>query len=163
VEDQGDPADFGGARDGPGGVASGEAGRREGRRVALRPVPEDDGGRRDARRAETASQMRQEVIRTGDLRDQIEMEVRVALDSLRSAEQQVRAAREGLELAENELAQAQRRYKAGMSNSIEVTDAQTRLARARENHLHALFRHNLARFDLGTAMGAIRSAVGALP
>ncbi len=130
--------------------------------VSLR-LPLFDGGRRDARRAETASQMRQEFIRTRDLRDQIEMEVRVALDSLRSAEQQVRAAREGLELAENELAQAQRRYKAGMTNSIEVTDAQTRLARARENHLRALFRHNLARFDLGTAMGAIRAAVGGLP
>src|SRR5262249_15960970 len=43
-------------------------------------IPIFDGGRRDARRAESASQFRQETIRTADLRDQIELDVRVALD-----------------------------------------------------------------------------------
>ena len=119
-------------------------------------VPVFDGGRRDARRAESASQYRQERIRTTDLRDQIELEVRTALDSLRSADAQVQAAEDGLKLSENELAQAQRRYKAGVTNSIEVTDAQTRLDRARQNRIDALYNHNLARIDLNTAMGTIQ-------
>ena len=46
---------------------------------------------------------------------------------------QVKVAQEGLELADNELAQARRRYEAGVANSLEVTDAQTRLERARDN------------------------------
>jgi outer membrane protein TolC len=120
-------------------------------------IPIFDGGRRDARRAESASLYRQEKIRTADLRDQIELDVRLALDSLRSADAQVKAAEEGLKLAQNELAQAQRRYKAGVTNSIEVTDAQTRLQRALDNRINALYNYNVARIDLGTAMGTIRS------
>jgi outer membrane protein TolC len=120
-------------------------------------IPIFDGGRRDARRAESASEYRQEQIRTEDLRDQIELDVRLALQSLRSADAEVKAAEDGLKLSENELAQAQRRYKAGVSNSIEVTDAQTRLQRARDNRINALYNYNVARIDLGTATGTIRS------
>jgi outer membrane protein TolC len=119
-------------------------------------IPIFDGGRRDARRVETASQYREQRIRSADLRDQVELDVRVALDSLRSADAQVKAAEEGLTLAQNELAQAERRYKAGVTNSIEVTDAQTRLARARDNRVNALYNYNLARIDLGTATGTIQ-------
>ena len=76
-----------------------------------------DGGRRDARRAESASQYRQEKVRTNDLKEQIELDVRLALDALQSAEEQVKVAKEGLELAENELAQARRRYDAGVATA----------------------------------------------
>ena len=54
-----------------------------------------------------------------------------------------------------ELAQARRRYEAGVTNSIEVTDAQTRLDRARDNQVAALYSYNVARIDLSTAMGTI--------
>jgi len=122
-------------------------------------VPVFDGGRRDARRAESASQFRQERAQGRDLRAQIELDVRLALDSLRSAEEQVKVAEEGLALAENELAQAQRRYSAGMTSGIEVTDAQTRLERARENRIAALFNYNQARIDLGMATGTISAMI----
>ncbi len=120
-------------------------------------IPIFDGGRRDARRAESASEYRQEKIRTKDLRDQIELDVRLALQSLHSSDAEVKAAEEGLTLAHNELAQAQRRYQAGVSNSIEVTDAQTRLQRALDNRINALYNYNVARIDLGAAMGTIQS------
>ena len=122
-------------------------------------IPLFDGGRRDARRAESASLYRQEKIRTVDLHDQIELDVRLALDGLRSADAQVKTAEEGLRLAENEVAQAERRYRAGVTNSIEVTDAQTRLARARDNRINALYNYNLARIDLGAATGTIQSMI----
>lgn len=126
--------------------------------VVLR-APLFDGGRRDARREESASQLRQEAIRTADLKDQIELEIRLALDSLRSAEEQLKVAREGLELAEREVAQAQRRYEAGVSGTLEPTDAQTRLARARDNQISALLAYNLARVNLAQAMGAVSQAI----
>jgi outer membrane protein len=122
-------------------------------------VPLFDGGRRDARRTEALVQARQEQIRTRDLKDQIDLDIRLALDSLRSAESQVATAREGLDLAEKELTQARRRYEAGVATSIEVTDAQTRLQRARDNQISALFNHSLARIDLNTAMGTIQELV----
>jgi outer membrane protein TolC len=118
-------------------------------------VPIFDGGRKDARRAESRSEVRQEEIRTRDLKQQVDLDVRLALDSIRSAGSQVETAREGLGLAENELAQARRRYEGGVANSIEVTDAQTRLDRARDNQIAALYNYNLARLDLATATGSI--------
>jgi len=126
--------------------------------VALR-VPIFDGGRRDARRAEFASQFRQERVRTNDLHEQIELDVRMALDSLHSAEEQVRVAEAGLSLSQSEFTQARRRYEAGVASSLEVTDAQTRLERARDNRIAALFNHNVSRFDLGQATGTIQAMV----
>lgn len=118
-------------------------------------VPVFDGGRRDARRQESASQWRAEQIRSRELREQIELEVRLALDSLRSAELEVSAAEQSLQLAQKELEQAERRYKAGVASGLEVTDAQTRLTRARNDRLAALLHHNVARLELGAATGAI--------
>jgi outer membrane protein TolC len=126
--------------------------------VSLR-VPVFDGGRRDARRAESASQYRSEKVRTSDLKEQIELDVRLALDGLESAEQQVKVAKEGLELSENELAQARRRVDAGVAIGVEVTDAQTRLERARDNQTAALYNYNVARIDLAQSMGKVRSMV----
>ncbi len=126
--------------------------------IAVR-VPIFDGGRRDARRAEAASQYRQEKARTNDLKEQIELDVRLALDELKSAEEQVQVAKEGLELAGNELAQARRRYDAGVAGSLEVTDAQTRLERARDNQTAALYQYNVARVDLAHAMGDVGSVI----
>jgi outer membrane protein TolC len=126
--------------------------------IGLR-VPLFDGGRREARRTESASQYREEKVRSNDLKEQIELDVRLALDELRSAEDEVNVAQEGLALAETELAQARRRYDAGVAGSLEVTDAQTRLERARDNRTAALYQHNVARVDLAQATGRIRSII----
>ena len=122
-------------------------------------VPLFDGGRRDARRAESASQFRAEKVRTNDLKEQIELDLRLALDALQSAGQQVDVAREGLELAGNELTQARRRYEAGVAAGLEVTDAQTRLARARDNQTSALYNYNVAKIDLAQSVGGVRRMV----
>ena len=126
--------------------------------VALR-VPIFDGGRRDARRSESASQFRQERVRTNDLREQIDLDIRTALDSLHSAEEQLKVAEEGLTLSDSELTQSRRRYEAGFATNIEVTDAQTRLERARDNRIDALYSYNVARIDLGRAMGNVRRMI----
>jgi outer membrane protein TolC len=71
----------------------------------------------------------------------------------------VKVSKEGLELAENELAQARRRYEAGVAIGVEVTDAQSRLERARDNQTTALYNYNVGRIDLAQAMGAVRKSV----
>jgi outer membrane protein len=122
-------------------------------------VPIFDGGRRDARRAESASQFRQERTRTNDLHEQIELDIRTALDTLHSAEEQFKVAEDGLTLSDSELTQARRRFEAGFASNLEVTDAQTRLDRARDNRIAALFGYNVARIDLGRAMGNVRRMI----
>jgi outer membrane protein TolC len=126
--------------------------------VSLR-IPVFDGGRREARRAESASNVRQEQIKGRDLLQQIESEIRLAFESLQSAEGQIQVADQGLQLSENELAQARRRYEGGVGASVEVADAQTRLARARDNRIAALFLHNLAKIELASAMGVIHKVI----
>ncbi len=126
--------------------------------ISLR-VPIFDGGRRDAQRAEAASQYRAEKTRTVDLKQQIELDVRLALDALQSAEDEVTVARDGIGLSENELAQARRRYDAGVAVSVEVTDAQTRLERARDNQTAALYNYSSAKIDLAQAMGRVRASL----
>ena len=122
-------------------------------------LPVFDGGRVDARRAEALSRLRRERIEGQDLRRQIELEIRLAFAGLNLARKQITVAEEGLQLAQQELEQARRRYQAGITSSLEVTDAQTRLERARENQITALFDYNLERINLGEAMGTIRSMI----
>ena len=126
--------------------------------VSLR-VPIFDGGRRAARIAESGVLQRQERLRAADLAKQVQLEVRLSYNNLHSAREQIATAKQGLTLSENELAQAQRRFEAGVANSLELTDAQTRLSRARDNHLAALYQFNLARIDLAAATGTIQEAV----
>jgi outer membrane protein len=120
-------------------------------------LPIFDGGRREGRRAEAESQVRQERVRASDLRDQIDLDVKLAIDALQSAAEEVKVAADGLALAENEVAQARRRVDAGVAIGLEVTDAQTRLARARDNQTAALYHHAQARIDLGQATGSLSS------
>ena len=126
--------------------------------VTLR-IPLFDGGRRDARRAEAAIQLRSDHLRTEDLRKQVELDVRMAHDAMQASATQVTVAEEGLQLATRELEQARRRYEAGVTASIELVDAQTRLERARDNRILALYQYNQARIDMASAMGAIHRII----
>jgi outer membrane protein TolC len=137
-------------------VGSGRATRTVGVQVR---VPVFDGGKRDARRDESASMRRAEAIRSRDTRAQMELEVRLSIEALRSAEEQMRAALVARTQAEKELAQAERRFEAGVAPGFEVTDAQTRLARARESAVNALFKQRAARIDYGLATGAVEPAL----
>jgi len=119
-------------------------------------LPVFDGRERAARRAVARVSLREEQINIADLRQQIELDVRTAFQSLQSGVLQMKVAQEGLALAEDELAHARRRYLAEVGRDLEVADAQDRLARARDNQTEALFNYGLARIDLYAAMGTIR-------
>ncbi|MBS0173731.1 MAG: TolC family protein [Nitrospira sp.] len=118
-------------------------------------VPIFDGGQREGRISETRSRVRQELIRMKDVSDQVTLEVRNALLTLDSSTQQVAVAEKGIELAMKELTFARDRYVAGLATNIEVTNAQTSVARARDNLIEALFRFNASRINLARAQGEI--------
>lgn len=118
-------------------------------------VPIFDGGQREGRISETRSRVRQELIRMKDVSDQVTLEVRNALLTLDSSTQQVAVAEKGIELAMKELTFARDRFAAGLATNIEVTNAQTSVARARDNLIEALFRFNASRINLARAQGEI--------
>jgi outer membrane protein TolC len=119
-------------------------------------MPVFDGGRRQGRRAEVFSRIRQEQLRERDLKAQVELEVRQALESVRLAGQEVMAAEEGLSVSREELAQARRRYEAGVTGNLELVEAQAGLARSTENHAAALYGCADAHVTLLQAMGKIQ-------
>lgn len=123
-------------------------------------IPVFEGGRLKARQAEERAVLRRNQALLDDLRQEVELEVRLALTGARLADQQVEVSREGLSLAHEELERAQRRYKAGVAESLEVTEAQASLERARENFNSALFESGAARLDLQAAIGTIRADLG---
>jgi outer membrane protein TolC len=116
-------------------------------------VPLFDGGRMEADRAQAVSLMRQEEIREQELRKRVELEIRKVLATLASTRQQVEVAEQAVSLANDVLAHSKRLYEAGLTNSIEVIDAQTELEIAKDDHVAALFDYTNARIDLAEAMG----------
>ena len=90
-----------------------------------------------------------------DMSDQVTLEVRHALLTLESSTQLVAVAEKGMELALKELSFARDRFTSGLTTNIEVTNAQTSVARARDNQIEALFRFNASRINLARAKGEI--------
>ena len=120
-------------------------------------IPIFDGGQREGRISESRSLVRQEAIRTRDIRYQVTLEVRDALLTLESTQQQVSVAQEGLRLSLKELDLARQRFSVGVATNIEVTDAQTSVAQARDNLIEALFNFNASRVDLARAQGQLET------
>ncbi len=121
----------------------------------LLTVPIFDGGQREGRISENRSLVRQESIRTQDLEYQVTLEVRDALLTIESAQQQVAVSQLGLKLSLKELDLARERFAVGVATNIEVTNAQTSVAQARDNHIQALFTFNAARVNLARAQGRL--------
>lgn len=113
-----------------------------------------DGGRisGDIVQAQAALKQRQDEMAA--LRGQIDYQVRAALLDLRSAADQVTVARDNLGLTNQTLAQAQDRYTAGVTDTIEVVQAQGSVAIANDNLISALYAHNLAKVELARALGS---------
>ena len=94
-----------------------------------------------------------------DLRGRIDYEVRNALLDLQSAADQVAVARTNVDLATETLAQARDRFAAGVTDNIEVVQAQQLLAAANENYIGSLNAHNGAKIALATALGTAEEGV----
>jgi outer membrane protein TolC len=115
------------------------------------------GGRIHAE-VERAKLEQQQVDETRrQLEARIVREVKASLDELTAARTAVDVANQGLELANEEVAQAQRRFQAGVTTNVEVITAQDALARASDNQIGALYRFNQARASLSRAMGEIEN------
>ena len=117
-------------------------------------VPLFDGGRRSAHAKTTGSQLRQTELHAKDVRDQIELEVRVAFDTLASARDELTTAEQALQLAQEELDLSRLRYEAQVTTQIDVISAQAELAAARSRRVNALFAVKSGEIEYRRALGA---------
>src|SRR5262249_45529094 len=116
-------------------------------------VPLFDSGRRAAHLKTAQSQLRQAEIHAKDIRDQIELEVRLALDNLASAREQLQSAEQALTLAQEELELSRLRFEAQITTQIDVLTAQTEIASARSRRVNALLTLKTAEIEYRRATG----------
>lgn len=94
-----------------------------------------------------------------NLRGQIDYEVRSALLDLKSAADQVDVAHSNVELANQTLKQARDRFAAGVTNTVEVVQAQQSVADADENLISAQYQYNVAKVSLARALGLAEEGI----
>jgi outer membrane protein TolC len=105
----------------------------------------------DIVQARATLQQRQDEL--ADLGAQIDVEVRDSLLDLRTAADQVAVARDNLVLADQTLMQSRDRFLAGVTDNIEVVQAQQSVASANDSLIAALYSHNVAKAELARALG----------
>jgi outer membrane protein TolC len=122
-------------------------------------IPIFAGGKTHSDVLEADAQLKQARSQLGDLRGRIDYEVRSALLDLNSAADQVEVARSSVELAEEALTQSRDRFTAGVTDNLEVVQAQESVASAHERYIQSLYAHNLAKVELARAIGDAEQGV----
>ena len=123
-------------------------------------VPLFTGGRIEGEETQAQSTLRQRQAERENLRGQIDYDVRTALLNLLAAKEQVAVARENVDLANENLARSQERFAAGVTDSVEVVQAQQSLSSANDQYFTGTYNHNLAKLQLARAIGVARASYG---
>ncbi len=122
-------------------------------------IPIFAGGKVHSDVLEAEAQLKQARSQLGDVRGRIDYEVRGSLLDLNSAADQVEVARSSVDLAEQALAQSRDRFSAGVTDNLEVVQAQEAVASAHESYIQSLYAHNLAKVELARAIGDAEQGV----
>jgi outer membrane protein TolC len=118
-------------------------------------VPIFNGGRTRSEVQASTSRVRQAEMQLEDLRAAVERDVRQALNDLRTREAQMNAARKNLDLAQKELVLSEDRFRNGVADNIEVTNAQTAVENARWEAVSGLAQYTQARLGIYSAIGRV--------
>ena len=130
--------------------------------VASAKISLFDGGRIEAATIQAKAALKQRQDELADLGAQIDYQVRTAFLDIRSAADQVAVARENLDLANQTLEQSRDRFIAGVTDNIEVVQAQESVAAANDTLISALFAHNVAKVALARALGGTEQGIQTL-
>jgi outer membrane protein TolC len=118
-----------------------------------------DGGRVSGDEIQAKAALKQRQDELADLAGQIDYQVRAAFLDIRTAADQMEVAQDNLNLANQTLEQARDRFAAGVTDNIEVVQAQESVASAIDNVISALYAHNLAKVDLARALGGAEQGI----
>jgi outer membrane protein TolC len=116
-------------------------------------IPIFQGGRVKADVAQAQTALRQIRMQLLDLHNRVEQEVRSSMLDVKTSNEQVIVARQSIDLAAEQLKEAQDRYSAGVSGSLDVVQAQEAVTNANETYIQALYLNNVAKLSLAHALG----------
>lgn len=117
-------------------------------------IPVYNGGRvaGDVKQASAAQTQRRAEYE--DAHAQVDQDVRQAFIQLNAAESQVRLSTRNQALAHESLTQSVDRFVAGVTDTVEVVQAEQAVVQADDDQITALYQHNLAKLSLARAMGS---------
>jgi outer membrane protein TolC len=121
-------------------------------------VPIFTGGRIKGDITQAEAQLRQRKSEADNVRGQIDYDVRTALLNLNAAKEQVAVAKQNVDLANENLARSKDRFASGVTDSVEVVQAEQSLASANDQHITSLYNHNFAKLSLARALGVARTS-----
>ena len=122
-------------------------------------IPIFQGGKVHGDVLEASARLEQSRQRLENLRGQIDDDVRTALLNLQSAEELVAVAQSNIDLAEQTLTQSRDRFAAGVTDTVEVVQAQEAVASAHESYIASLYSDNYAKISLARALGLAEEGV----
>jgi outer membrane protein TolC len=122
-------------------------------------IPIFQGGkvRADTLQADALLQRRRAELE--DTRGKIDSEVRKAFLDVQAASDQVAVTGKEIELANETLNEARDRFAAGVTNNLEVVQAQEALANANETYISSVYSHNIAKASLARSVGLAEKSI----
>lgn len=124
-------------------------------------IPIFQGGRVHGDVLRADAEVRSSKRRLEDLRAKIDTEVRAVYLDLESSVQEVSVEKQAVELATQTLEQSRDRFRSGVTDNIEVIQAQDALAVATDAYIASLYSYNLAKISLARATGVAESRYSA--
>jgi outer membrane protein TolC len=120
-------------------------------------VPIFAGGETRAKVQKADATLHQRQAELADMKLGVSYEISAALLDLQTSAAAVDVAKSTSALANDELQQAQDRFRAGVSSSIELAQAQDAVASAADALISSIYTHNLAKAVLARAMGIVET------
>lgn len=118
-------------------------------------VPVFDGGTTRGKVEQADADLRARQAELEDLRATIRADVTEALLDLQAADATVHVTENARTLARQQLTQAEDRFRAGVTDTIELTEAQQANVIATERYISSVYAHTLAKAALARAVGQI--------
>ena len=118
-----------------------------------------NGGRIRSDVEQAKAQLKQRSDELADLGGQIDYQVRAAFLDIQTAADQVAVAESNVQLANQTLEQSRDRFAAGVTDTVEVVQAQESVAAANDSIISARFAHNIAKVELARALGLAEQGI----
>ena len=118
------------------------------------PIFQEGRIRGDVYQAE--ANLKQSKDQLADLEGRIQAEIQTAFLDVNAAAEQVQLADSTVKLAQEELREARERFAAGVTDNLEVVQAQGSLVSAQNQYVSSLYVHNLAKLTLARVVGEAR-------
>ncbi len=116
-------------------------------------VPIFEGGRIHGDEEQARAAQKQRKAELEDTRAQVDQDVRQSFIDLDAAADQVLVSRSNVDLSHASLQQSTDRFIAGVTNTVEVVQAEQAVVQADDDYVTAVYTHNLAKISLARAMG----------